>query len=212
MKTLIIKILFISCLFSSLAVSAPKLKLAKEFNLIAINGAEYESGFFDSAVNVNLRNGVNRLVIEFEELYEGEDDDSFDVIKSGYFLLQFNVDNKVNVVQQITRPSDADSAKRYIKNPTFSLILQNAKNTSINFSLTPLSSDKLIYALAQTQIKQRKTLDLSYSANAQTKKNAQPKKQLPKQSTASQMLKYWWSQASNAEKQAFLKEINQSND
>ena len=60
------------------AQAAGTLKLAKEFNLLAINGEEYQSGLFGGHSNIKLRTGINRLVIEFEEVYEGEDDDDFD--------------------------------------------------------------------------------------------------------------------------------------
>lgn len=190
------------------AQAAGTLKLAKEFNLIAINGEEYQSGLFGGHSNIKLRTGINRLVIEFEEVYEGEDDDDFDVIKSGSFLLQFSASANAKLSQSILKPKNADAAKRFIKNPVFTI--KDSQSKTVVHSISPLQSDKLSFAVSKTKPRQNAAIDLSYPSTKKSKITAPLKTgNAANKSRALNMLIYWWSQASEEDKKDFKEAISE---
>lgn len=197
----------LSSLLSLTSQASGTLKLAKEFNLIAINGEEYQSGLFGGHSEIKIRNGTNRLVIEFEEVYEGEDDDDFDVVKSGSFLLQFYAPEDAALTQSILRPKDVDAAKRFIKNPTFTI--KDVSSRVVVHTLSPLQSDKLDFAVLKTKPRQNAAIDLSHPSSNQskisTRKNTGNRVQ---KSRALEMLNYWWSQASEEDKRAFKEALS----
>ncbi len=201
-KKLVIFALFLSCLPLS---AAPKLTLSKSFNIVAVNGSEYESGIFSQSKELTLNNGLNRVAIEYEEVFDGEDGDDFDVVKSGVFLLQLYAESNSQLTQSFIKPSDASAAKRYIKHPMFSIKKQSGE--SVEFNLSPMQSDKLSYILGKTKLRQNAAIDLSHPNRKKGKipqsKELKQTKASVESSRALQMLEYWWSQASEADKKAF---------
>ena len=206
MKKTTLKLATLLLIFISFSLgAAPKLTLSKAFNIIAVNGAEYESGIFSQSKTLSLNDGLNRVAIEYEEVFDGEDGDDFDVVKSGVFLLQLYAEPNSQLSQSFIKPSDASAAKRYIKNPMFSIKKQSGE--SVEFNLSPMQSDKLSYILDKTKLRQNAAIDLSHLNSKKGKilqsKEAKQTKESQGSSRALQMLEYWWSQASEADKKAF---------
>ncbi|MCW8878547.1 MAG: DUF2057 domain-containing protein [Kangiellaceae bacterium] len=205
MNLLKLFLIAITAICTEIALASPSITFAREFNIRAINGVEYSSGLIDQDRKVSLRKGLNRIVLEFEEVYEGEDNDDFDVVKSGWYLLQIRLDDKP-YVQKITRPADASAAKKYIKNPIFEIV-DHSTNTRLNYKLSPIASDKLDYAISKSRLRQNDAILISHPATKSASINTHKNSLSVSQSTASQMLDYWWQQATPQEREAFLRKV-----
>lgn len=206
MNSIKLFLVIFTAIFTKVTIATPSITFAREFNIKAVNGVEYSSGLIDQDRKVSLRKGLNRIVLEFEEVYEGEDDDDFDIVKSGWYLLQVSVDDK-QYQQKIVRPADASAAKKYIKNPLFELVDKSAKSR-LNFKLLPIASDKLDFAISKSKLRQNDAILISHP-NKKSDSIAVHKHSLNvSQTQASQMLDYWWQQATAKEREAFLKKVN----
>jgi len=180
---------------------AAKLYLPEAFELLSINGQAAKHGLFKQKQQFPLRIGLNKMVIQYDELFEGEDDDDFDIVKSLPILITFYVEDKQLVSLQYPHPKNAQAAIQYIKSPALSLI--TSKGKSIQYQRKFLHSDDLAFLLQATSIDTNRSIDLSSSADIQAGK-AQVQTSEPQ---ALAMLKYWWQKASEDEKRRFRKYI-----
>lgn len=221
-KNLLIVAVFIflaTC--TKLSSASTKLEIAEAFNIKAVNGVSYSSGLLNQNRELNLRAGLNHIAIEYEEVFDDEDDDNFDIVKSNVFLLKLYLEKDTFYKQRFIKPHDASAAKRYILNPVFEIVkvgLRNKKNKSINFDLLPLSSNESNFVIASTRLRRNATLNLSHPDTRTNKPsgihNSFSEGNIQNtngQSTASKMLQYWWQQATPEERAMFLKSINSEN-
>jgi uncharacterized protein len=198
--------------------AATQLDFAEAFNIKAFNGVAYSSGLVNQNRTLTLRAGLNLIAIEFEEVYESDDDDDFDIVKSNVFLLRVYLQQNKQYQQRFTKPHNASAAKRYVLNPIFEIIdINNRKLKPIRFELSPLASNEKSYVIAQTKLRRNATLDLSHpGAKSKTKSKTKSLKIAPNQkknakliqSNASKMLDYWWHQATPEERKAFLESVS----
>ena len=201
-------------LTSSLTIAAPELIISRAFNIKAVNGAIYPSGLISQDRKVKLRVGKNLLAIEYEEVFDADDGDNFDVIKSSPFLLTVYLHKEGVYRQKIVKPSDADAARKFANNPIFQIVNVSKQNNQnkVRFSLIPLISANDSYLIHQTRMRQNATLDLSHPNPKSGKIANKQSLQTPtNQSMATKMLNYWWQQASPKEKELFLKSIKGKN-
>ena len=213
-------LIFLFLLLTNLASveASTQIQFAEAFNIKAVNGVSYPSGLVAQNKLIKLRAGLNLIAIEFEEIYESEDNDNFDIVKSNVFLLKIYLQKNTEYQQRFTKPHDASAAKRYVLNPIFEILelaqLSNNKTVSpVRFELTPLASNETSYLIAQTKLRPNATLNLSHSnSNSQTKSLKMPlthrQNPLLGQSNATKMLEYWWQQATPEERQAFLESVS----
>ncbi|WP_444994048.1 DUF2057 family protein [Aliikangiella sp. IMCC44359] len=194
---------------SSFVLASPELIIASSFNIKAVNGTIYSSGIINQDRRIKLRPGKNLLAIEYEEVFDDENGDSFDVIKSSPFLLTVYLNKDTVYQQKIVKPSNAGAARKFINNPLFQIInTSNKKQTEkVSFKLVPLISDKKSYLVYQTRLRQNDTLDLSHPNPKSSNINKQNLIKSNQQSMPSKMLNYWWQQASPEEKEQFLNAI-----
>lgn len=199
--------------FSSFTLASTELIIASSFNIKAVNGSIYSSGIISQDRRVKLRPGKNLLAIEYEEVFDDENGDSFDVIKSSPFLLTVYLNKDTVYQQKIVKPANADAARKFINNPLFEIINTSNKKQSekVNFQLVPLISDKKSYLVHQTRLRQNDTLDLSHPNPKSSNIDKQNLGKSSKQSMPSKMLNYWWQQASPEEKEKFLNSIKGDN-
>lgn len=195
-----------------------KVKFAEAFNILAINGSKYEQGLVSQKRLVSLKAGLNRIVIEYEEVFESDDGEDFDIVKSSPFLVEMYLNNNQSYQQKLIKPADSDAARRFAKAPKFSFH-NLTDNKPQKFSLTALSGSNEAFVLQESRLPRRKTLMIT-SSSKPIEKKVEPQvnkdsiiasKETGNQSDsiASKMLDYWWQQASEAEKEAFLKRIKE---
>jgi|GEM_PF-2104108 len=189
-------------------------KVAEAFNIRAVNGSLYPSGLLKQNRQLSLRPGINLIALEYEEVFESEDDDNFDIIKSDVFLLNIYLKQNTQYQQRLVKPHNAAAAKRYIMNPLFEVLESDVKHQNqkkVAFELLPLSSNLESFIVASTHIKARPTLDLSHPSAFKAKQNNQTIKIVrgkQAQSQTSRMLNYWWQRATPDERKEFLNSIS----
>ncbi len=193
------------------------LKIANAFNIKAVNGTLYSSGFINQDRSLKLNAGLNLIVIEYEEVFDSDYDDSFEIVKSSPFLLKIYLENNQQYQQRFLKPSDVKAAKRYSLNPIFDIITVAGKKQSqqsVKFELDALASDQTSFILEKTKTSSNTTINLSHSNNQNKDPLSQLNNkniQLTPQTNALKMLDYWWLQASPEERRIFLEthSINQ---
>lgn len=188
----------------------PSLQVAEAFNILAVNGSPYSKGLFKQQRLLSLRKGKNLIAFEYEEVFESEDDDNFDIVKSAPFVAEFYVNQDGQYIQRLLKPSDLGAAKRFSQNPVFEIIETSDKGNPIKIAvrLRVLHGTGDSYLAQETRLKQKPRLDLSHpSPKSGKKETVAPTATNQTPSMASKMLKYWWQQATPAERQAFLSSI-----
>ncbi|WP_196137982.1 DUF2057 family protein [Aliikangiella sp. G2MR2-5] len=208
------------------------LSIAEEFNILAVNGEAAKQFFFGQNRRLELKSGLNRIVLQFEAVYEGDTEDDFDIVRSSPYLLQVYLNKDTSYMQSLVKPGDAISARKFIKNPLFRIRRLNSKKTDVSsdivnisdkdipFNFSLLQSDKQDYLVASTKLRPNASIDLSYSKDDASKlsslqpisgpesESAPPTSKVSNsKSRALDMLVYWWAQASAEEKEAFLNSI-----
>jgi len=187
------------------------LTIAKAFNVLAVNGTSYAKGLISQNRDLTLRTGKNRLVIEYEEVFESDDDDNFDIVKSTPFLLEVYLQKDKNYQQRIVKPASVKAAKQFASQPLFDIveINDNQPGPKVAFTITALASNNTAFLIQQSRLRQNTTLDLSHPNPKSSKMPAQKSLTAePPPSMASKMLHYWWQQATPEEREAFLEAIN----
>jgi uncharacterized protein YccT (UPF0319 family) len=205
------------------------LTFAEAFNIKAVNGKPFASGLLKQEKSVKLNAGINLIAIEYEEVFDSEDTDNFDIIRSGAFLLRIYLQPNTAYVQRIVRPINADAARQYRLNPVFEIVTADTATKPINFNLSALASNEQSFLIAKTKSKQSNKQLLLTDLNSgqlvkgksrslfsqydkqQTQPKFEAKQNLLEQPKNSlEQLRYWWSKASAEDKKKFIKEIKLS--
>lgn len=197
-------------LSQDLKASNPSLQVAEAFNILAVNGSPYSAGLFKQQRLITLRKGKNLIAFEYEEVFESEDDDNFDIVKSAPFLAEFYVNQGGQYIQRLLKPSDLGAAKRFSQNPVFEIIESSDKHNPVKIAiqLRVLHGTGDSYLAQETRPKPNPRLDLSHPSPKSGKTGpVTPTTANQTPSMASKMLMYWWQQATPAERQAFLSSI-----
>ncbi|TQV77531.1 DUF2057 domain-containing protein [Aliikangiella marina] len=184
-------------------LAASKIVLANSFSALAMNGKTIEPTA-QMSKTVSLNSGLNRLVVEFEGTFKSEDSNAIEVVKSLPFLIEIYLEKDQTYQQRLLQPFGSEAAQQFAKVPKFSFV-NMATNQQQNFQLNALSSKNQEYLKAESRLPTRKTLIIS----ADTAKSAVKQAPAPHLSTVSEKLDYWWEKASEAEREAFLKRIEE---
>ena len=186
---------------ASLSTFAAELVLPPEFIVMRVNGEEYSTPIFLSETKVNLPTGQNVLVLKYAEMFEEDLSDSTITVKSKPFILLFSVGPTDKLSFSFAKPKDQQSASNYAKQPVVAIKQSNGQALAlINQSLANYNDEVMKQTLTRRQEVVKQSLD-AQDDGAFTKTSPE----------TIGMLKYWWQQASAAEKQQFLDYIKQQN-
>jgi uncharacterized protein YccT (UPF0319 family) len=186
---------------ASLSTFAAELVLPPEFVVMRVNGEEYSTSIFLSDTKVNLPTGQNVLVLQYAEMFEQDLSDSTITVKSKPFILLFSVGPNDKLSFSFPKSIDKQSATQYAKQPVVTIKQSNGQSLAlINQSLANYNDEVMKQTLARRQAVVKQSLDAK-DAGAFTKTSPE----------SIGMLKYWWQQASDADKQQFLDYIKEQN-
>ncbi|MEW6999431.1 DUF2057 family protein [Colwelliaceae bacterium BS250] len=194
---------FLSLLLTLLPIStiAAQLTLPPEFVVMRVNGEEYSTSIFLSDTKVNLPTGQNVLVLQYAEMFEEDLSDNTITVKSKPFILLFSVGPNDKLSFSFPKSIDKQSATQYAKQPVVTIKQSNGQSLAlINQSLANYNDEVMKQTLARRQEVVKQSLDAK-DDGAFTKTSPE----------TIDMLKYWWQQASEADKQQFLDYIKQQN-
>lgn len=195
MKKIIVSVLLFLLPTTSFAA---KLLVPAEFSVLRVNGEEFSTSFILQDTEVNLTTGQNVLVLKYNDIFEDDLDDSHQTIKSEPFIILFSVASNNSLKFSFAKPIDKSAAKEFSKKPVVNIIASNGNKLAvINQSLATYNDQ----AMQETILRKQKMVKQSLDTGDQTTHSKTGPDNLA-------MLKYWWSQASDIEKQEFLKHLN----
>jgi len=190
--------------FGSVLFAQSKLLIPEEFNVISINGSPVSSSLLQSGNNFELRLGINKIALEYEAVFDSENEDHFDIIKSDIFIIDFYINKDDQYRARYLKQSNAKAARRYVKSPLITISDSQEKNIRLKQFFTASNSITSINQQTRTNHNNQQAINIVSEPN----KNKTIKSNKPQQPDAETMLHYWWQQADEKQRQSFLKKIN----
>lgn len=200
-------LLALSLLLPSLAYAAT-VKFSEELIPLQVNENKVEHSLFSSVDEVTVSQGQHKIRVKYKDLYE-IDYDEHEVIESEPFWLVVNIENNEAIYQlSMPRADDIDGAKQYIKSPFVTFKEQGANSQALR--LEPVKAQVVLSTEQKSKTHLPATTAPSNSAAPKSSSKIQvvaeksPNAPVSQQPSALSMLEFWWSQASEQEKAAFL--------
>lgn len=189
---MMIKMLSLLCLVS-LDVLAVTVTIDEQFQVLKVDGKEYNSNFFSVKTKLNLSQGKHVLSLKYKELFENDEDDDYTTYRSDAFDVQFNIDKPNELSLTAPKIDDQKMAKAYAKNPTVSIF--TIDNILIPSTISAISERETRNKISVENAKNE--LHLVDNVSPENVDVGEAKFNAP---NASAMLKFWWEQASETEK------------
>lgn len=200
--------LFICSSLSAISTQGLAATIHVSDNLIVseVNDKSVDNGFIDKKSSFELSEGSHALVLRYKDVFEDLDFAEERRVESQEFVVKFSITDQEQLKLSTIKIKNLAAAETFIKSPK--LKLKDEHDDQLDLTLEQVSD----YRLA-------KQVDLVVNSLA-TKQTIQPNSSaLPTVSTqksentliqvnALEMLKYWWHNASNEEKQRFKKFTN----
>lgn len=182
--------LVLAALFFSLlkVVQAATLSVPDSIIIIKVNGEKVEKSFFQHLNNVNINIGSNEVLVQYEELFE-EDDDSHFVVKSDPFFITFAASESADYTMLLPSFDSVDEAVAFSSSPKVTVKLTN-KNKIVQSSSSRAQINKKTQKIAHAIVQ--------HDVNNNTGEIVPD---------SYQMLGYWWSQATEAQRVQFLQDV-----
>lgn len=175
-------------------------------NLIVseVNDKSVDNGFISKKSSFELSEGDHALVVRYKDVFEDLDFAEDRVIESHDFVVKFTISNQKRLKLTTIKINNLAGAEYFAKSPE--LTLKDEQNNQLNLSLVEISDYKLakqvgiaVNSLASKQAIQPKNSTLTTTSVVIPDKSANTSIQV----NSLVMLKYWWQNASNDEKQRF---------
>lgn len=185
---------------------AATVKFVEELIPLQVNEQKVEHSFFSSVSEINLPAGVHKIKLKYKDIYE-VDYDEHETVESKPFWLIVDIDDANREYKlSMQRADDISAAKKYSKQPyadfeklgsTKKPKRLNAVNTKIVLATNTASAPAVV--TATNNIQPAVVTPVISDINA-----VGPSAASSQQPSALNMLEFWWAQASEAEKKAFL--------
>ncbi len=185
--------------FPQYLAASPSLLIDQDFNVLSVNGKSFSDGFFSADSTVKLISGVNKIALEYEAVFEQEDD--FDLVKSEVLLITFYAQHQDQYRLTYLKPSNARAARKFAGSPKLSIV--SPDGNPIKFSSYFLASKSEGFVNQQT----RPSL-VGQPAIKITSKSNKPKSKAKQQPNPEERLEYWWRKATKQQRQSFLKKVS----
>jgi uncharacterized protein YccT (UPF0319 family) len=174
-------------------------------NLIVseINDKAVDNGFIGKKSSFELSSGNHALIVRYKDVFEDLDFAEDRLVESQEFVVKFTVADQKQLKLSTTKINNLKSAENFAKSPH--LTLKDRNNKQLPLSLEKVADYKLakqvdiaVNSLASNQVKNH---TLAKTATVATTINSADN--TLQQVNSLNMLKYWWQNASNEEKQRF---------
>lgn len=216
-----------------LPVLLTKVALASEINfpdtfkIHQYNGEKVQSSFFNPTNEVKLKGNLHELVVSFEDVFEDEFNDTHTVINSEKFVVKFSYSGSKAIVVSTPKLQSEDDAFSFIRKPQ--LVLTGDNDTEVPHQSywykeikTQTITDNYTQQTPVTVSANQQVTSVTHElrpvlatsvVQVKTSQGAevQIKSEQDRTPAALDMLKFWWQQASIAERQQFLEHANKSN-
>lgn len=177
-----------------------------------VNDKTVDNGFIGQQSSFELSKGNHAFVVRYKDVFEDLDFAEERLVESQDFVVKFTITDQKQLRLSTIKIKNLAGAEYFAKSPK--LILKDRRNNQLPLSLEKVADYKLakqvdiaVNSLASKQVIPTKSPVLSTTATVTTKSNATVTKASGdnnlKQINSLTMLKYWWQNASNDEKQRF---------
>lgn len=220
-----VKSLFVFLLFSDFS-SANILTVPEWFEVLKVDGKTYSSDFFSTTQLIEMNDGKHVLLLKYKELFDDPENDDHTTIKSEPFLVMFSMQGQpLKVASKVNK--DESEARVFAESPLVKLIDQNGKERQsttmllADFEQKQFQSALLNQAIDTPSLAKSEITNKNDSQQVVSKTSTKPidtakkqpvksesKLQEPVSSPAYDMLIYWWKQADEQQKNAFMKQLN----
>lgn len=214
------------------SLSAATLKVSDNLIVSEINDKTIEHGFIDDKSVFELNQGAHAVLIRYKDVFEDLDFAEDRVVESDQFVVKFNLTNEQQLILTTTSIKNLARAQAFAKSPE--LILKDEHNKSLNIELEKVEDYTFAKQIdiAVNTIAAKQSTNNSHQARGTNSTVTAPigqpipSKVMParvtpltkmaiKQQTdnalvqvnALTMLKFWWQNASEQEKQNFKQAI-----
>ncbi|MDX2370553.1 MAG: DUF2057 family protein [Colwellia sp.] len=200
--------LFICSSLSAISTQLFAATVSVSENLIVseVNDKTIDNGFIGSKSVFELSRGNHALIVRYKDVFEDLDFAEERRVESQDFVVKFAITDQAQLKLSTIKIKNLAEAETFIKSPK--LKLKDGRDNQLDLSLEQVSDYKLA-----------KQVDLVVNSLAskqiiQTNSSALPTASTPKskntflQVNSLTMLKYWWQNASNEEKQRFKQFTN----
>ncbi|WP_068545245.1 DUF2057 domain-containing protein [Thalassotalea crassostreae] len=184
----------------STVVSAAQLVVPEDFEVLRLNGEEFSTSLLAKSTTLELPPGQNVLVLKYSQMFDDDMEDHHITIKSKPFILLFSVSNEKSLTFSYPKQTDGELARVYAKSPDIKILdSQNRALGVINQSLSSYNDSVMKETLNRRQEIVKKSL---------ADKDGEEFEAIGPDELS--MLKYWWQQASEQDKQLFLQHIKEN--
>lgn len=198
--------LFICSSLSAIStqLSAATVNVSDNLIVSEINDKAIDNGFIGKKSSFELSSGNHALIVRYKDVFEDLDFAEDRLVESQEFVVKFTVTDQKQLKLSTTKINNLKSAENFVKSPH--LILKDRNNAQLPLSLEKVADYKLakqvdlaVNSLASKQVESH-TLAKTATVATTIKNSADNTLQ---QVNSLTMLKYWWQNASNEEKQRF---------
>ncbi len=187
----------------SMQVFAVTVNVSDNLVVSEVNDKTVDNGFLDNKSSFELNQGNNALIVRYKDVFEDLEFAEERRVESQEFVVKFTITDQSQLKLSTITIKDLAAAENFKKSPE--LRLTDGHDNQLNLTLEKVSDYKLakqvdiaVSALATKQTIQTKSAP-STAPIVMSEKQASTLIQV----NSLAMLKYWWQNASNDEKQRF---------
>jgi uncharacterized protein YccT (UPF0319 family) len=191
---------------------AATVNVSENLIISEVNDKTVDNGFIGQQSSFELSKGNHAFIIRYKDVFEDLDFAEERLVESQDFVVKFTITDQQKLKLSTVKIKNLKSAENFAKSPK--LILLDRNNNQLPLSLEKVADYKLakqvdiaVNSLASKQITPPKSPVLATTATVTKKSNTTATKTSADntllQINSLNMLKYWWQNASNDEKQRF---------
>lgn len=209
-------------LFLSTFSYANTLIVPAQFDVLKVDGKNYDSSFFSVNQKIKLINGKHAVLLKYKELFDDPENDDHTTVKSEPFIVMFSMQGSpLELLSKVNK--DEEEARGFAENPLVRIVDSRGKEVGSKTMLLADYEQKQFQVALLTQ-SQESGNSVESRSNINDQDNSPSKKltipantstTIPSSAAGSseptpalEMLLYWWQQASEQQKQAFLSQLN----
>ncbi|WP_171037301.1 DUF2057 family protein [Pseudoalteromonas phenolica] len=196
-KDLILAVLLGSFNF---AVQAATLSFPEELIPITVNGKQVGHSLFSKKLDFDLPIGTHKVQIKYSDLYE-LDYDEHQTVSSAPFWVEVTITQDGQYRVAFDRAKDADAAEQFAKSPSVYVVAPN-KSQQVAVKVKPKAVTAPAVVVATVQ-----TASTPMAITTQTAPKSRKQIEGVTHPSAELMLHYWWQQADEKQREAFLKAV-----
>lgn len=182
----------------SFSAQAAKLTIPDTFEVLVVDDEEQSKSFFTKATELDLAPGQHLVQIQYREMFEHDTEDHHETVRSEPFMVMFSVSGDEVLHLRHEQQPGIEQAREYAKDPQVTLVDASGQVLAIQ----QLTKKQYQQDLASSQQQRRQQVVKQSLSDDPGEFNQQGPDTV-------EMLEYWWQQATDAERQEFIRYVNE---